>query len=46
MENMCWPSGIAALDQGFPLLTVDKYYEGRTIPYDYEQPYQKGTNRS
>jgi hypothetical protein len=45
-DNQCWPSGIAANDPGFPLLTFDPYYRGMAPPYDYAAPYVKGSNGS
>ncbi|UKZ57771.1 hypothetical protein TrVGV298_011632 [Trichoderma virens] len=45
-DNPCWPSGIAAGDPGFALLTFDPWYGGRPPPYDYKKPYAKGTNGS
>ncbi|EZF93084.1 hypothetical protein H113_06103 [Trichophyton rubrum MR1459] len=44
--NPCWPSGIAALDPGFTLLTFDPFYNGQSPPYDYKAPYVKGSNGS
>lgn len=46
--NPCWPSAIAAADPGFNLLTVDPYYgkPPQNPPYDYSQPYVKGSNGS
>lgn len=43
-DNSCWPSGIAAGDPGFALLTYDQFYGGKAPPYDYAQPYVKGRN--
>jgi hypothetical protein len=43
-ENPCWPKDIAPLDPGFTLLTFDKYYDGKKLPYDYKQAYAAGTN--
>lgn len=37
--NRCWPSGLAPLDPGFPLLTFDPWYNGKPQhPYDYRKP--------
>lgn len=43
-DNPCWPSGIAAADPGFVLLTYDDYYGGKAPPYDYAKPYVQGSN--
>ncbi|KAM5493021.1 putative chitinase [Microsporum audouinii] len=45
-DNPCWPSGIAAADPGFALLTYDPYYNGQLPPYNYRIPYVKGSNGS
>lgn len=45
-QNPCWPSGIAAGDPGYALLTFDLYYGGQPPPYNYRAPYKKGTNGS
>jgi hypothetical protein len=43
-QNTCWPQAIAPLDPGFTLLSVDRYYNNKVIPYDYSQPYVPGVN--
>jgi hypothetical protein len=43
-QNPCWPQAIAPLDPGFTLLSVDRYYNNKVIPYDYSQPYVPGVN--
>lgn len=44
--NPCWPSGIAAGDPGFALLSFDPWYNGKPHRYDYTKDYVKGSNRS
>lgn len=44
--NKCWPSGIAANDPGFALLSFDPWYNGKPHPYDYTKAYAKGSNGS
>ncbi|KAG9520574.1 hypothetical protein KCV07_g4234, partial [Aureobasidium melanogenum] len=43
-QNPCWPQKIAPLDPGFTLLSVDRYYDNRVIPYDYRKDYIPGVN--
>lgn len=43
-QNPCWPQKIAPLDPGFTLLSVDRYYDNRVIPYDYSKDYIPGVN--
>ena len=45
-QNQCWPSGRAALDPKFALLTYDLAYSGQAPPYDYTLPYVQGVNGS
>ncbi|KAI8262413.1 hypothetical protein K4K56_005864 [Colletotrichum sp. SAR 10_98] len=45
-DNKCWPSGIAAQDPGFALLTYDPYYDTHPMPYKYDQAYVQGSNGS
>ncbi|KAK2036421.1 glycoside hydrolase family 18 protein [Colletotrichum somersetense] len=45
-DNQCWPSGIAAADPGFALLTYDPYYDTHPMPYRYDQAYVQGANGS
>ncbi|EFQ36648.1 uncharacterized protein GLRG_11794 [Colletotrichum graminicola M1.001] len=45
-DNQCWPSGIAAADSGFALLTYDPYYDTNPMPYRYDQAYVQGANGS
>lgn len=44
--NGCCPSGIAANDPGFALLSFDEWYNGKPHPYDYSKKYEKGENGS
>ena len=43
-QNPCWPQAIAPLDPGFTLLSVDRYYDNKPIPYDYRKDYVPGVN--
>ncbi|KAG9521246.1 hypothetical protein KCU93_g7474, partial [Aureobasidium melanogenum] len=43
-QNPCWPQKIAPLDPGFTLLSVDRYYDNRVIPYDYRKDNIPGVN--
>jgi hypothetical protein len=43
-QNPCWPQKIAPLDPGFTLLSVDRYYDNKVIPYDYSKDYIAGVN--
>jgi hypothetical protein len=43
-QNPCWPQKIAPEDPGFTLLSVDRYYDNRVIPYDYSKAYIPGIN--
>ncbi|KAK1990037.1 glycoside hydrolase [Colletotrichum falcatum] len=45
-DNQCWPSGLAAADPGYALLTYDPYYDTQPMPYRYNQAYVQGTNGS
>jgi hypothetical protein len=43
-QNPCWPQAIAPLDPGFTILSVDRYYDNKVIPYDYRKDYIAGVN--
>jgi hypothetical protein len=43
-ENLCWPQAIAPLDPGFTILSIDRYYDNKVIPYDYRKDYIPGVN--
>lgn len=43
-QNPCWPQAIAPEDPGFTLLSVDRYYDTRPLPYDYNKDYIPGVN--
>ncbi|KAF4508203.1 hypothetical protein G6O67_004613 [Ophiocordyceps sinensis] len=49
-DNSCWPSGIAANDPGFALLSLDEWYDknprapGQRTKWDYSSDYKKGQN--
>lgn len=43
-QDPCWPQKIAPLDPGSTLLSVDRYYDNRVIPYDYSKDYVPAVN--
>lgn len=43
-QNACWPRKVAPDDPGFTLLTIDRYYDNRVVPYDYDKDYVAGVN--
>lgn len=43
-QNKCWPRKAAPDDPGSTLLKVDRYYDNRVVPYDYDKDYIPGVN--